>query len=339
MATTRPLPEAALLLALLLQFLGPRPTMSWFTANTVSRAVPDNVRLLILPGFGNDSGDYFLEKAPQGSLVCSLKKRGWRDDQISVLSTKRTDWLQVFLNGALDLDFWLARAPPTRPAFAWYLNRIAASIDELTDNQDDVAVVLIGHSAGGWLARAALGFGSCTSTGRPENNTYGAAISLDCVLGMVTLGTPHLPPPPEVMDMTRGALRITHEQFPGAHHDGLFYITAIGNAIQGVKQERKTPFESTDMAGFAFESYQAVCGEGDAVGDGVVPQSAGHLDGALQLDLDGIFHSIGTPDRWYGSDSVMDLWYDDMMQQIEDSLRRRKSQRTLLTSPFDALFR
>jgi hypothetical protein len=104
------------------------PITSWFTAKAVSRnkgqAIPDHVRLLILPGFGNESSDYFLNNAPQGSLVASLKKRGWKDDQINVLPIKRSDWLQVFLNGALDLQFWLATAPPTRPAFSWYLNRI-----------------------------------------------------------------------------------------------------------------------------------------------------------------------------------------------------------------------
>jgi pimeloyl-ACP methyl ester carboxylesterase len=303
--------------------------------------IPGSVRLLILPGFGNESSDYFLDEVPQGSLVRSLKKRGWKDDQINVLPMKRSDWLQVFLNGAFDLQFWLANAPPTRPAFSWYLNRIATSIQELT-SEPDTDVVIIGHSAGGWLARAALGFGAVSfSSSSPVNSQDTANMSnspigippigipLERVLGMVTLGAPHLPPPPERMDMTRGALRITNEKFPGAFHldGGVFYITVIGNAVHGFKQERTLPFEQPNkLSAFAYRSYDAVCGKGETVGDGIVPSCAGHLDGALQLDLDGIFHSIGNPDSWYGSDSVLDSWHSEMIRKINDRLQDRRSQ-------------
>lgn len=52
---------------------------------------------------------------------------------------------------------------------------------------------------------------------------------------------------------------------------------------------------------------------------GVVPQCAAHLEGATQIDLEGIFHSINVPDRWYGSDNVIDLWHSDMLKLIASS--------------------
>jgi len=295
------------------------------------RSIPGNARILILPGFGNDSSDYFLEQFPQGSLVQSLCNRGWSKEQIRVMPMQRSDWLQVFLKGALDLKFWQAQAPPTRPAFQWYLNRVSEQMQELCADSPDTQVVLLGHSAGGWLARAALGFGTYDADDAPY------AIDLDRILGMVTLGAPHLPPPPEIMDMTRGALRITHEQFPGAYHkpDGLFYITVIGNVIRGEKQERKNPFEPTSATGFAYNSYEAVCGEGTAIGDGVVPLDAAHLDDAVQLELDGVFHSINVPERWYGSDSQLDGWHDLML----DEIARRQQNRVMLGGPLKNLFR
>jgi hypothetical protein len=120
--------------------------------------------------------------------------------------------------------------------------------------------------------------------------------TLDKVAGLVTLGAPHLPPPPQVMDMTRGALRWTHGNFPHAHHaDDLFYITVIGDAIAGVLQERKWPWEPTSISGFAYNAYEAVCGDGTTRGDGVVPICAAHLDDAIQINLPGIFHSINAP--------------------------------------------
>jgi len=272
-----------------------------FWPQTSAAKIPKNCRVLILPGFGNDSSDYTFD----GSLVSSLLGRGWDASQIDVLRVERSDWLQVFLRGALDLEFWKGNASPDRPAFRWYLERISEKVQAL---EEDESIILLGHSAGGWLARAAVGYGT---------EDEGLSLDLDKIKGIVTLGAPNLPPPPTVMDMTRGALRITNEKFPGAFHaPGTFYVTVIGNAVQGKKQERKSPFEPTTVTGFAFNSYEAVCGDGTTIGDGVVPQCAAHVDGATQLDLDGVFHSINVPDQWYGSENVIDEWHDVMLDKV-----------------------
>jgi pimeloyl-ACP methyl ester carboxylesterase len=236
-------------------------------------SIPENVKLLILPGFGNDSVDYTMDK----SIVASLQERGWKPEQIDLLPVQRGDWLQVFTRGLLDWKFWAGVAAPIRPAFRWYLERIADKIEAL---DEDETIILVGHSAGGWLGRAALGFGS---SGDKDDAPL---VDLSKVSGVVTLGSPHLPPPPEIMDMTRGALRITNEKFPGAHHSpSLFYLTTIGPAVVGKEQEKQSPVEQTTLQGFAYNSYEAVCGDGTAIGDGVVPQCAGHLEDALQVRL------------------------------------------------------
>jgi hypothetical protein len=293
------------------------------TSNT--NIPPKNVKILILPGFGNDANDYLMK----GSLVDSLQEQGWSKENIDVLRVTRSDWLQVFWKGMLDIKFWTADADPTRAAFRWYLDRIAQQIEENCNN--NCHVILVAHSAGGWLGRAALGFGSQESTeangGKNFNatvaTTLGPPINLDNVLGLVSLGAPHLPPPPGVMDMTRGALRITNEQFPGAFHkvkNGIFYVTAIGLSIQGEEQQRNSnPLEPTTVKGFAYNSYDAVCGDGSTIGDGVVPYCAAHLDNAVQVDLDGVLHSINAPDNWYGSSQVIERWHDPMLQELSAS--------------------
>lgn len=305
------------------------------TANSaVLKAVPENVKVLILPGFGNDSIDYTIDR----SLVSSLEERGWKKEQIRVLPVERFDWLQVFLRGLLDWKFWVASAAPTRPAFRWYLDRIAQEIAEL---KDDEKIILLGHSAGGWLGRAAVGFGS--------EDEDASVVDLTKVVGIVTLGAPNLPPPEGVMDMTRGALRITNERFPGAYHaPSIFYITALGLAVKGEPQAKKTPMEPTTLKGFAFNSYAAVCGDGTTIGDGVVPQCSGHLEDAIQvcqiwflgcpaaliilmpfifqilkLDLDGVLHSINARDNWYGASRVLDTWHAPMLQELSKSLGRK----------------
>lgn len=67
----------------------------------------------------------------------------------------------------------------------------------------------------------------------------------------------------------------------------------------------------------ATTSYGALLGEAEGVvGDAVVPLSCALLQGATQLVLDGVWHSmskVGTFDEasnvvWYGSDAVCDHW-------------------------------
>lgn len=324
--------------------------------NNSRRIPPKNVRLLILPGFGNDAIDYYLPQQPQGSLVDNLCKRGWDEQQIRVLPVARSDWLQVFLQGALDWSFWQGNMAPTQPAFKWYLDKVTQQIQDLcattnavsddessSKSTDPIQVVLLCHSAGGWLARAALGFNS-------RNDT--ATIDLSSVLGVVTLGSPHIPPPPDAMDMTRGALRITDQLFPGAYHaasttsdtatdNNLFYISVMGQAIRGVEQQRSNPWEPTTVTGFAYTSYQAVCGDGSVTGDGVVPVCSGHLEGAQQLNLPNVFHSINAPDQWYGSDAVMDSWHSVMLEQVVAKLAAAPSPTTnkpALNNPLNRLF-
>lgn len=45
------------------------------------------------------------------------------------------------------------------------------------------------------------------------------------------------------------------------------------------------------------------------IGDGIVSLEYAHLEGARQLTLDGVHHSINAPeDYWYGGETVVDLW-------------------------------
>ena len=318
--------QAILVTTWLVSLIGQVPlSAAWFSVPSINGSKPpstakppSNVKLLILPGFGNAQEDYFLPQAPEGSLVRSLESRGWESDQVRVLPVERSDWINVFTRGALDRKFWANTAPPTRPAFRWYLDLIAQEMNEAIKEEND-RVVLVGHSAGGWLGRAALGFGSQSDDDSQSTNADDDkyAVDLDSVLGIVTLGTPQLPPPPEVMDMTRGALRLTNEQFPNDYHaPNLFYVTVMGQSVQGEKQERQMPWEPTTVKGFAFNSYESVCGDGTVIGDGVVPTCAGHLEGAQQINLPNVLHSINAPSQWYGSQTILDSWHTPMMESI-----------------------
>ena len=93
--------------------------------------------------------------------------------------------------------------------------------------------------------------------------------------------------------------------------------------MEGKKDKRKRAERKKAAAGsdggkeriedFAWRSYVQVCGRGDVVGDGVVPLEAAHLEGAKQISLRDVFHSINAPKAWYGSEEVIDSW----LRQVE----------------------
>jgi hypothetical protein len=130
----------------------------------------------------------------------------------------------------------------------------------------------------------------------------------------VTLGAPHRVAP-GANDATRGALKWVDERWPGAafKDQGVSYTCVAGMTVRG----RAGKEFQKKLAGYSHNSYVQVCGEGDmVVGDAVVPCEYATLDGAENILLEGVFHSmskVGTYDEdsrecWYGSDEVVDAW-------------------------------
>lgn len=84
----------------------------------------------------------------------------------------------------------------------------------------------MGHSIGGWVARAWLAEG-CSPADR------------DNVLSLTTLGTPNTGPPEDavgpwtIVDQTRGLLKNINARFPGAHVEGVRYTSVAGTALEG----------------------------------------------------------------------------------------------------------
>ncbi|KAG6593743.1 hypothetical protein SDJN03_13219, partial [Cucurbita argyrosperma subsp. sororia] len=277
---------------------------------------------VILPGLGNNSGDY-------DKLRLILQKRYGVPSV--VVKVSRIDWLRNAA-GLLDPNYWRGTLRP-RPVLDWYLNKTDQAIQEARELAQGEALSLIGHSAGGWLARV-----------------YMEEFGISHISMLLTLGTPHLPPPkhlPGVIDQTRGLLNYVDKYCskPG-YNPELKYVCIAGRYIQGARlfsysdantipaaasiannqpapeltianntsSSTNTP---TFRARFVGQGYKQVCGESEVWGDGVVPEVSAHLEGAINVSFEGVYHSpVGSDDElrpWYGSPSILDQWVHHLL--------------------------
>ena len=167
------------------------------------------------------------------------------------------------------------------------------------------------------------------------------------------MGAIHQEPMDPSTCVTRGALKNTNEMYPGAFlkEVGISYISVGGAAIVGNNAKDQDPETDADelyanrgegsASRVAYTSYEAVSGRGDIIGDGVVPFEWSQLDGARQIKLDGVLHSIneaGTTiptDRWYGSDGIIDAWLPTVLE--EAGLKKSQSLGNGFSSPIDDL--
>lgn len=117
------------------------------------QAPPGCPPVVVLPGFGNSSEDY---TSPFGctdaAIATQLSERGF---QVHVVPVERKDWLKV-AKGVLSLGFWRGQLT-THPSYSWYLQRVRDTVQNALSEPEVSQVILVGHSAGGWLARAFTG--------------------------------------------------------------------------------------------------------------------------------------------------------------------------------------
>lgn len=110
----------------------------------------------------------------------------------------RTEWIKV-ARQLPTAAFFRAQLPVER-TLRWYFAAMDAALAEIfAADGADVSVCVVGHSMGGWVARAYLGGLSLSSTA-----VHGLA--LQQITSLVTLGTPHTSPAAAVVDQTRGLL-------------------------------------------------------------------------------------------------------------------------------------
>ncbi|XP_052194028.1 GPI inositol-deacylase isoform X2 [Diospyros lotus] len=215
MASALPLPPlpwpSAPLLKPICRCHSSRSALSLQQENSSSRLTSFNYRpAVILPGLGNNTSDY-------KKLDVTLNEYGV---PTVVAKVSRIDWLRNAA-GLVDPNYWRGTLRP-RPVLDWYLKRVDDAVTEARELAGGSSLSLIGHSAGGWLARVYM-------------EEFGPSdISL-----LLTLGTPHLPPPKGlsgVIDQTRGLLNYVEKHCSKAvYTPQLRYVCIAGRYVQGAQ--------------------------------------------------------------------------------------------------------
>lgn len=159
-------------------------------------------------------------------------------------------------------------------------------------------LALVGHSAGGVLARIYLG----DQPYGPRRLVYNG---FERVSTLVTLGTPH--------SATRAGrlgglnqIDFVQRTYPGAYWRFIRYVSVMGKGIFG--NASGPPPERG-----AWQSYSMIGDDGAQWGDGVVPLASGLLEGSRRVTIPGLRHDP-RPDRpWYGSSlAIVRAWWEQV---------------------------
>ncbi len=213
---------------------------------------------------------------------------------------------------------WLIAAGRGSAAITARSGRALVAAARVSDERSDGAPLLVvGHSAGGLIARL------LTAAEPFPGRRFGAASRIGAI---VTLGTPH------ALSAGAGVGRRLNDivaDIAEAAVPGAFYSPEIGYLSVGSRAIRG------DLAGsgrerVAYLLYRSVMGRAAVSGtrgDGLVPVGAAMLSGARHIVLDGALHGQGGGGPWYGTDAAMDVWWPQALAAWHEALECRAARR------------
>jgi hypothetical protein len=172
-------------------------------------------------------------------------------------------------------------------------------------------LLVVGHSAGGLLARLAMS---------PEPIDGRRAAVADAVGCLVTLGTPHrLAPSIGWRHPGVRAAELLERTAPGCWHAPTTGYVTVGSTFVAPRQRVPVHPLRQGIGGLMRVLVGPTPG---AHGDGIVDVVIARLDGALHVELPDVLHgTIGGP--WYGDAHVIDRWWPAAVERWRAALAAR----------------
>lgn len=232
-------------------------------------------------------------------LVDQLLRRG--HSKVIVAPLSRFDWLKITPSLAT-ADFWKSTLKPL-PTLNFYFEALDNAFAEIESG--DVSIV--GHSIGGWVARAYVGEKSVP------------------VRRVVTLGTPHNPPNTGGIDQTRGLLDYINENYANTVSTCVVGNSSTASSLSELLSKevwngQRSPLLESLVALPSYAVLGATLDPFKLRGDGLIPIDAALLpETSAKLIIDDCHHSGFIPTafdsiilpesyRWYGTPEVVEDW-------------------------------
>lgn len=206
---------------------------------------------------------------------------------VLIVNTKGHDWLP-----SITILGWI-----------YLLRKLDKSVRAAALKSSNGKVTLVGHSAGGVLARLYLSsnpFPGVKLLGRQGVNQ------------LITLGSPHN----NCSGVTRGGMmsRWIEKRYPGATYaPQVEYTSVVGKFLYG------NPF-GTRRERWVYHNYKKISGKGNVWGDGLIPISSSILEGSQEIVLEGVSHATIFNKKWYGSEDILIRLFSDGVTEFKSEM-------------------
>ena len=178
----------------------------------------------------------------------------------------------------------------TNWSFGWkiILDKVEKVVKELSNESSTNKVTLIGHSSGGMILRLFLSdllFSRKIYNGKDYSNC------------LITLGSPNQ------------AKRATYlRNFVSTKLPGSFYSTDVSYISVAGELDLDGPIATKTSLRLSKSSYRALNGNGDVIGDGLVPRDSALLIGSKHIVIKEAAHGRAFGKDWYGSKNKVEEW-------------------------------
>tara|TARA_Y100001968_G_scaffold8810_1_gene7489 strand:+ start:2129 stop:2830 length:702 start_codon:yes stop_codon:yes gene_type:complete len=187
---------------------------------------------------------------------------------------------------------WLS----TNWTFGWriILDKVEKIVKELSNQSSTNKVTLIGHSSGGMILRLYL------SDLLFSRKIYNGKNYANC---LITLGSPNQ------------AKRATYlRNFVSSRLPGSYYRKEVNYISVAGELELNGPIATKTSLRLSKPSYRALNGNGDAIGDGLVPIDSALLIGSKHIVIKETAHGKAFGKDWYGSKNKVEEWLNKSLR-------------------------